>query len=360
MLDHDQKLLEAAAAPARRRIRADREQASPRVKKLLNHIDEHLFDPKLDATSLMRACKVRSKSMATMFHREVGAAPMRYLRHRRMDVAVRLLTDTDLEPWKVGHLVFDADGNGFYGRFSRWSKKSPTQFRKEARKAGREAAAEPGGQALRETGLAVFLGDSDGLELDQLDRMMAHLEALRNAKVPAPPPALAIDGAIFERGIALAFWERLRQLAATEQREVVRQPGALRTTALFDVLREKSREEGRRDRQAGVRLAETALASLDGVAAYLTPAELADKQAQGWAWLGNARRLALDYPAAGRAFAKARTLLPEDPDRQVLAEISHLESQLLLFQSKLKEALAFKNLAVEEVRSLGKSELLAE
>ncbi|MEE8524452.1 MAG: AraC family transcriptional regulator [Thermoanaerobaculia bacterium] len=179
------------------------------MKKLLTHIEEHLFDSKLDATSLMRACKVRSKSMATIFHREVGAAPMRYLRNRRMDVAVRLLTETDLEPWKVGHLVFDVDGSSFYGRFSRWSKRSPTQFRKEARKAGREAATEPGGQELRETGLAVFLGDSDQLELDQLDRMIGQMEALRDAKAPARPPALAIDGVIIERGISLAFWERL-------------------------------------------------------------------------------------------------------------------------------------------------------
>ncbi|MEE8525461.1 MAG: hypothetical protein V3T72_16105 [Thermoanaerobaculia bacterium] len=359
MLEKDKKLREAAAAEARRRIEADRKKASPRVKKLLAHIEQHLFDSKLDSTSLMRACEVRDKSMPTIFHREVGTAPMRYLRDLRMDVAVRLLTDTELAPWKVGHLVFDVSGASFYGRFSRWSDMSPTAFRKAARKATREVAGEPEGQELREIGLALFLGESGNLELDQLDRSIRHLAALRAVEAPAPPSALAIDGATVERGIALALWERLRYLPPREQREAVRQPGALSTTVLFDVLREKSREEGRKDRQAGVRLAELALASLDGVAAHLTPEELANKQAQGWAWLANARRLALDYPAAKRAFAKARKLLPEDPDPQVLAEISGLEGELLLFQSKLKEALELKDRAVELFRPLENEEALA-
>ena len=358
MLDHDQKLLEAAAQRPRQRIRTDRGKASARVKPLLAHIDDNLFDPGLSSPSMMAACKVRDHSMATVFTRETGATPTGYIRDRRMETAARLLTETDLKIWMIGHLVFDCDLASFSAAFKRWSGSSPNAYRKAARKAAREA--DSVGHDLRKIGETLLGGGLAELTADQLDHLIRYLHAQREAAGPPAPPALAIDGSTVERGVALAMWERLRHLPPAEQKALVRQPYGLRSTALFDVLREKSREEGRKDRQAGVRIAELAIASLDGVAAHLTSEELANKKAQGWAWLGNARRLALDFPAADRSFAKARKLLPRDPDPQVLADVCHLQSQLLLFQSKLKQSLALKDEAVGLLRPLNCGEVLAE
>jgi tetratricopeptide (TPR) repeat protein len=108
-----------------------------------------------------------------------------------------------------------------------------------------------------------------------------------------------------------------------------------------------------------VRLAELAIASLDGVAAHLSSEELANKKAQGWAWLGNARGLALDYPAAEQGFIKARKMLPKEPWHEVLAEICLLEADFFLFRSDFKKALGLNDQAVELFRSIGKGELLA-
>jgi AraC-like DNA-binding protein len=358
MLGKDTKLREIAAEGARQRIRFDREHgASVRIKPLLNYIEQHLFDPELTSPKLMRECNVRNHSIATVFTREIEATPTDYIRDRRMETAMRLLSDTDLPIWKVGDLVFSDDLPNFSSKFKRWAGSPPTVFRVAARRAAAETESVDGD--LRRIAEAILRGGLEELTLDQLDHLIRHLEAMREAQDPAAPPPLAIDGAGFERGMALAHWERLRHLPPGEQKAVVRQPYAPRTTALFDLLREKSREEGRKDRQTGVRLAELALASLDGIAVHLAPEELANKKAQGWAWLANARRLALDYPAAERGFVKALRLLPADPDPLVLAEICALEGELYLFQSKLKEALGLKDRAVEIFQSLGDEEALA-
>jgi tetratricopeptide (TPR) repeat protein len=306
---------------------------------------------------MMAACKVRDHSMATVFTRELGATPTGYIRDRRMETAARLLADTDLPIWKVGHLVFDRDLASFSAAFKRWAGCSPNAYRKAARKAATEA--DSVGHDLRKVAEALLSGGLAELTADQLDHLIHYLHAQREAAGPPAPPALAIDGSTVERGVALTMWERLRHLPPAEQKALVRQPYGLRSTTLFDVLREKSREEGRKDRQAGVRIAELAIASLDGVAAHLTSEELANKKAQGWAWLGNARGLALDYPAAEQGFTKARSMLPKEPWQEVLAETCELEADLFLFRSDFERALDLNDRAVELFRSVGKDDLLA-
>jgi AraC-like DNA-binding protein len=244
------------------------------VKPLLAHIDDNLFDPGLSSPSMMAACKVRDHSMATVFTRETGATPTGYIRDRRMETAARLLTETDLKIWMIGHLVFDCDLASFSAAFKRWSGSSPNAYRKAARKAAREA--DSVGHDLRKIGETLLGGGLAELTADQLDHLIRYLQAQREAAGPPAPPALAIDGPSLERGVALTMWERLRHLPPAERKALVRQPYGLRSTALFDVLREKSREEGRKDRQAGVRIAELAIASLDGVAAHLTSEEFAN------------------------------------------------------------------------------------
>ncbi len=318
-----EKILEVASAESRERIREDREQrATERVKRMLEHIEKHLFDPGLNAKTLMEACRVRDRAMWTNFSQEVGAPPAEYIRDRRMETATRLLSGTELGVATVGELVLGCDLASFSHRFKRWAKMSPKKYR----------------QAVR--------ADPDSVRLP--------------GRPASASRSLVVDCRKMERGLALAHWEELRYMPAKKQREVVREPYGVTTPALFDVLREKSREEGRKDRQVGVRLAKLALASLDGVASYLTPKELANRKAQGMAWLGNALRLSLDFPKAERAFAKARHLLPELPDLEVLAEICALEGELFLFQSKFVRAFELKDRVVKIFRSIGKERPLAE
>ncbi len=60
---------------------------------------------------------------------------------------------------------------------------------------------------------------------------------------------------------AAKMWRQIRYLPFAQQRRVVRWH-SYTTTAVFDLLRDKSRQEGRKDRQLGVRLARLTLDSL--------------------------------------------------------------------------------------------------
>ena len=73
------------------------------------------------------------------------------------------------------------------------------------------------------------------------------------------------------------------------------------TPALFDLLRRKSRQEGRRDRRFGIHLAELALLSLRRCEEAWTDRGY-DLRAVGLAELGNAKRLATDLTAAEGEF----------------------------------------------------------
>ncbi len=359
MLRKDEKFLEVAAEETMRRIRKDRkEKATARIRPLVVHIEDHLFDPQLSVKTLMKDCEVRDHSVSVLFNRDLHEPPATYIRQRRLETAARLLVDTDLRVWKIAHLA-GFSGPGVFGEsFKEWAGLTPTAYRKAARKAVAES--ESHGRRLQEIGRRFIEGQAYELDLEELDFLDLWVDAQKQARVGLPPKNLAFDGTAMERGLALTHWERLRHLPPREQQEIVRQPYGLTTTVLFDVLREKSREEGRKDRQEGVRIAELALVSLDGIAAHLTAEELANRKAQGTAWLGNALRLALDFPKAERMFNMARELLPDNPDLEVLGGICDLEGELFLFQSRFKEALELKDRAVELFASLDKKERLAE
>ncbi len=118
--------------------------------------------------------------------------------------------------------------------------------------------------------------------------------------VPSILDSGPVDGAVLARFVAEhEVWPRLSGLPYESQRLVVQQY-VFTSPELFDLLREKSRQEGRRDRQRGIELAELALLSLDVSAAALGE-RIHELRALGRAWLGNAKRLALDFPGAEEA-----------------------------------------------------------
>ncbi len=79
---------------------------------------------------------------------------------------------------------------------------------------------------------------------------------------------------------------------------------SLCSTVLFDLLRKVSRLEGRKKRQRGIELAKLALVSLERSDRVFGD-RIHDLRAHGWAWLGNAYRLALDFSEAAAAFEHA-------------------------------------------------------
>jgi AraC-like DNA-binding protein len=133
-LESPEKLLSLAAEPALARIQEDREQASERLRPLLEYLEDHLFDQELNVNELKLACKVRDNSIVTVFHREVGQAPKAYISGLRLETAARLLRDTGLRVWQISDLVGYSAIGVFSKAFHRWSGLRPKYYRVESRR----------------------------------------------------------------------------------------------------------------------------------------------------------------------------------------------------------------------------------
>ncbi|MCP4662893.1 MAG: helix-turn-helix transcriptional regulator, partial [bacterium] len=381
-----QRLLEAAAAETRERIRLDRERVPPQIQPLLAYLEEHLFDPDLDANQLKRACGVRDHSLPVHFHNALDLPPYAYIEDCRLQTACRLLRDSNLKVWQVAQMLGYSTLQVFSRAFHRWSGVRPSRFRQKERQrveqeqAGRQSVLQrrrppvsftPDDPLIRlETMRRAVNG---GLEKDEADALShrlcdlypesfqgtasgvpdaghetSHAAVARIPLVPhsehhplSPPlPAELRASEEAERSKAEEAWQELKDRSWKEQWELIQDQFRFSSAALFHLLREKSREEGRIDRWRGVRLAELALESLFGIDEVIGADTLSNWQAQGWAWIGNARRLAFDYPGAEKAFIRAEWCLPS-ADRNPLVEAELLQNKAALrwFQHRTEEAI---------------------
>jgi tetratricopeptide (TPR) repeat protein len=171
-------------------------------------------------------------------------------------------------------------------------------------------------------------------------------------------PRIVIDGAAYERFEAERVWTSVRGRPFEEQRQIVR--GYLfHSEALFDLLRKKSREEGRQDRNRGVELARLALVSLEEHEEVLGD-RIHDLRALGWTWLANAWRLEHDFERSEKNFerAEAEWLFPRArQDLRVLAEIHFYRSALRLDQRRFQESLALASESLDLSRQLSDNRL---
>ncbi len=128
-------LLETAASDALARIRRDRELVVEKLKPLLEYLEGHLFDPRLNVHQLKQACGVRDNSIAIRFHSQVGHSPKAYITDRRMETAVTLLRDTELRIWQIADMVGYSGLAVFSKAFARWAGQRPKAFRRQVREA---------------------------------------------------------------------------------------------------------------------------------------------------------------------------------------------------------------------------------
>ncbi len=196
-----------------------------------------------------------------------------------------------------------------------------------------------------ETSLRAGRGDFDPEEArEYLGKYLQLYPYLAQELEPAPnatlQPRIVVDGARHAQLVAEELWREIRDLQFEDQRSRVRQY-LFRSTALFDLLREKSRLEGRQDRQRCIDLAKLALVSLKE-SDEIFGERILDLRAIGYAWLGNAHRLALEFSAAGAAFERSDVewLKPGAPHGLLIAaEIDLLKGSLRMSQRRYPEAL---------------------
>ena len=105
------------------------------VRRARAHIDGHLFDADVLA-GLPRACGASASSVLRAFRREVGAAPLPYVRARRLDESMILLKSSKSGVGEiataVGYRSLPAFSEAFRARFGR----RPSDVRAESHRGG--------------------------------------------------------------------------------------------------------------------------------------------------------------------------------------------------------------------------------
>ncbi len=335
--DRAQEALQAAAVTTLHRIRTEAEGLRPQLATLVHHVAENLFDPDLNVSSARRATGIRDQSLSTILRDSLGKPLRIYIEEARMEVAERLLRTTDHEIGRISQAVGFACHSTFLRAFVRVTGKRPSDVR--------GPAAEPAIDYA--TWYRTFRGELDDDEARRVLEAMRRLypeaespESTGTSQFAQAPRPVDVDGADFERYRAKQIWQEIRDLSPALQKQVV---GLHRfhSPAFFDLLRNESRRQGRRDRQRGIALAELALESLEGCDDIFGE-RIHDLRALGWAWLGNAHAIELDFSAADNAFRRADAewkVARRDQELLVLASIFNFRAKLRMFQRRYDESL---------------------
>lgn len=369
-MDPARKALETAARPVLERIEADRSKAPPLIRSVLGYLVEHIFDPDLDVNQLRRACGIRDNSLPIYFREAVGLAPFAYIEDCRLAVASRLLAFSRLKIWQIAQVVGYSTLQVFSRAFTRWSGgKNPSSYRREARKAQfkglsvdvpRTSSATatqvvPSSEVILSRAMEGSLGRE---EADELAHLLVKLypKSFQTAwKLPSPPDTGAIELSELERCYAeTRVWERVRDLSFDEARSVVRSY-AFSSTALFDLLVAKSLQTGRQDRKRGIELAELALESAEASAAAWGE-KIWEQRALGEAWIGNQKRLGLDFSGAETAFGRAFEALTRtqcDGESLTAGLVYALKGSFRSTQTRYEPALELTNRGLEIFRQIG-------
>ncbi len=337
--DRVQEALKIAAAPTLEEMRAERERLPPKLAKVITYLTHHLSEVKLNATRAWKRAGIADHSLSPAFREATGWTLRQYIERLRLEVADRMIrTAPDVELGWISLAVGYEHHGTFLNAYGKWLRETPTAARSDPGPPEIDYLTWRRGWRGR-----LDVGESWRVFEAWLRIYPAVEERLRelygSPTVPAEP-WIEVDGERYERWLAEGFWQELRGLSFDEQRRRIRRV-RFHSTAFFDLLRKRSREQGRRDRRRGVELAELALASLEGCEDIFGD-RMHDLRALGWAWLGNAHRLALDLPAASAAFDHSDAHWSAAGVRhepRVAAEIDFLKGTLQMCQRSYAPAL---------------------
>lgn len=332
--DRLQEALAIAAAPTLEGIRLDCERLPAPLSSLVAYVGEHLFDPDLTVTQAKRVVGIRSNTLAARFRARMETSLHHYIEVARLEVADRLLRLNEFDVCDVIMAVGFKSQETFRRAYKPWSGELPSVV-------GPKLSVPEIDYPTWRRYCHRELEPKVGREIkERLAGLYPDPEQQAGGEASSPPPLIVIDSEGYMRTRAVEIWDEIRDLAPEEQRR--RLLGyEFRSTALFELLREKSRQKGRLDRQQGVILAELALVSLANVDKFFGD-RIHDLRALGHACVGNALRLARDFPAANEAFerAEAEWRVPRrNKDYRIRARILDFEASLRILQRNYTEAL---------------------
>jgi AraC-like DNA-binding protein len=113
---------EAAYKPTRRRMERDRDRASPRVCSILTALleEDSLFDPNLQAGTLLSQLGFRDHNAGSWFAKELGKGPWAYITDARLEVGARLLERRKPRILAIASTLGYAQSKAFSDAFKRW------------------------------------------------------------------------------------------------------------------------------------------------------------------------------------------------------------------------------------------------
>lgn len=353
-----------AAAPTFERIRRDKKRAPVQLQPLLAYLEDHLFDPDLDANQLKRACGVRDNSLPIYFHHALSLPPYAYIEDCRLEVACRLLRDTDLKVWQIAQLLGYSTLQVFSRAFDRWSGLRPSVFRRRSRLesqdsgngdrgSAREAHAESSVICLTTLRKAV----SGGLDNESAEDLARHLTELypdafrRSPENATPSPGHGGQESVY-RMSADDAWAVLKSRPRREQVGLIHNRYQVSSVELVELLIQKGIEEVRRDPRRGVEIAALAVDGLESLAGTVSDFELRQLEVRAYAWLANAHRLALDFPEAERVLRRGEESLRPDCSLRSRTELALVKSALRMSQRRMDESLKLANQVVSAMASV--------
>jgi len=328
-----------------------------RLERLVAHIGKHLFEGTLSVEGACKAVGIGDGAIGGELRAYIGYTVDELIDKLRIDTAFPLVAETGFSFGDIAHLVGFRTYRTFTRTYKIWAGEPPGQTRKRYR----------GGTGDLPVDIPFDFGDFRTLrrvgegaatpnDLERLHRALSELYPDTFGDRGADLPEVVLPGPPFDSEVLERFqaervvWPTLAGLSFAEQRRYVRQCRSW-TTALFDFLHEKSREEGRRDRQRGIELAQLALDSLDGNDGRLGE-RIHSLRAQGWAWLGNARRLALDFSGAEAPFRRAEAVIAGNnlKGSRAAGIFFFLKGTLRMFQRRQVEAIALFDSALPPLK----------
>jgi len=361
------KLLSSAAAAALNRIRRDGNKARPETADVFSYLEKHIFSQNVDVNQLSRACGKHPNAVTALFRRTTQTTPHRYILERRMETAAALLIENDLKNWLIADLIGFSNESIFCRNFKKWTGHSPQIFQRRARLIFARARVKPSADTI--TMESLCRGVAYEPDSPAATEFLVQLRRAASTKKDYPLPDV-IRGNEEESHIEKvpslgeeirdeirneAAWDTIQGKSLDVQRNIVRKFLFFSKPTFFHFLREKSLSAGRKDRKYGVHLAELALESLL-VTERRSGQDLPSLICQGWAWVGNARRLAFDFHGSELAFATAEKFLGQVQGPSLIeAEFYILKASFRRWQRRSTDALELCKHALAIFRSVGNS-----
>ena len=317
----------------------------PRLERLVAYVDEHLFEASLSVLGACEAVGIGNRNIAAELRAYTGYTVDELIDKLRIDTAVGLVVATRIKVASIGHLLGFKAYSTFLRAYKHWTGETPRDTRNRH---GIDPAADipfdfGNWRLVRRIGEGALTPDEQRRFHDRLAEFYPEEFGEREGCAPETATVVVpavMDAEAFERfQAAEVIWPKLVELPFTEQRELVR-GCPFWTPAFFDFLHRKSREEGRRCRQRGIEVSQLVLDSLDASEARLGE-RVHELRVEGWSWVGNARRLALDFGGAEAPFHRAEALLDAHNlrDSRAAGIFYFLKGTFRMFQRRQVEAI---------------------